>query len=41
MSDFPNVLVHEYDRVDPKIIWNVAIGELPNLQQKIKKIVTK
>ena len=39
MSDFRNVIVHEYFRVDPEIVWNVIIRELPNLKQKIIRII--
>jgi uncharacterized protein with HEPN domain len=41
MSDFRNILVHEYFRVDPKIIWSVVTRELPILKQKIKQIELK
>jgi uncharacterized protein with HEPN domain len=39
MSDFRNVLVHEYFRVDTEIVWNVVVRELPDLKQKIRRIL--
>lgn len=41
MRDFRNILVHEYFRVDPEIIWSVVTRELPILKQKIKQIDPK
>ena len=38
ISDFRNVLVHEYFRVDTEIVWTVVTRELPDLKQKIRLI---
>lgn len=39
MSDFRNVLVHEYFRIDVDIIWAIVQGELPTLKNQIKTIL--
>ena len=41
MSDFRNVLVHEYFRIDPEIVWTVVIRDLPILKIKIMRILSK
>jgi uncharacterized protein with HEPN domain len=41
MSDFRNILVHEYFRIDTEIVWNVVIRELPGLKDKIDRINIK
>ena len=41
MSDFRNVLVHEYFRVDTEIVWNIVVRELEKLKIKIKQIIAK
>ena len=41
MSDFRNVLVHEYFRVDSEIVWNIVERELAKLKIKIKQIIAK
>ena len=41
MSDFRKVIVHEYFRIDPKIVWTVVIRDLPILKIKIMQILYK
>lgn len=38
MSDFRNVLVHEYFRIDVDIIWAIVQGQLPTLKNQIETI---
>jgi uncharacterized protein with HEPN domain len=38
MSDFRNILVHEYFRVDTEIVWNVITKELPGLKNKVRSM---
>jgi uncharacterized protein with HEPN domain len=38
MSDFRNILVHEYFRVDTEIVWNVITKELPDLKNKVRSM---
>ncbi|MFM7190517.1 MAG: DUF86 domain-containing protein [Microcystaceae cyanobacterium] len=37
--DFRNLLVHEYFRVDPRLIWPIVEQELPILKQQIQSIL--
>lgn len=37
--DFRNLLVHEYFRVDLKLIWQIVAQELPILKQQINSIL--
>ncbi len=39
MIDFRNLLVHEYFRVDLKLIWQIVEQELPTLKQQINSIL--
>lgn len=38
ISDFRNILVHEYFRVDTEIVWNVITKELPDLKNKVRSM---
>lgn len=38
MSDFRNILVHEYFRVDTEIVWNVITKELLDLNNKVRSM---
>ncbi|NJN74455.1 MAG: DUF86 domain-containing protein [Limnothrix sp. RL_2_0] len=38
--DFRNLLVHEYFRVDIKIVWKIIETEIPKLKRQIAKILT-
>jgi uncharacterized protein with HEPN domain len=33
-----NVVVHEYDRIDLEIVWNVAADEVPRLADRVRRI---
>jgi len=33
-----HILVHGYDQIDPAIIWNVAVNELPGLRSQMAAI---
>ena len=37
--DFRNLLVHEYFRVDLKIVWQIIEQEIPTLKQRIDIIL--
>lgn len=39
--DFRNLLVHEYFRVDLKLIWQIVAQELPALKQQINSILKR
>lgn len=39
--DFRNLLVHEYFRVDIKIVWQIIEQDIPSLKQQINKILEK
>src|SRR3989337_3602233 len=39
ISDFRNVLAHEYFGIDYKIMWDIIKNKLPNLRQDIKTII--
>jgi uncharacterized protein with HEPN domain len=34
-----NVVVHEYDRIDLDIVWNVAVDEVPRLADRVRSIL--
>ncbi|MDD5159577.1 MAG: DUF86 domain-containing protein [Sulfuricurvum sp.] len=36
VKDFRNFIVHEYFGVDPRIVWDLTIQELPILKEKIE-----
>jgi uncharacterized protein with HEPN domain len=36
-----NLLRHEYYRVDPKIMWDIAVNHLPNLQPVIAAMLAE
>ena len=37
--DFRNLLVHEYFRVDLKIVWQIIEQEIPTLKQRVDTIL--
>lgn len=39
ISDFRNVLAHEYFGIDYKIMWDIIKTKLPKLKQDIKTII--
>lgn len=39
MADFRNLVVHEYFRVNLKVIWSIVENELPKLKEQIKIIL--
>lgn len=39
IADFRNLIVHEYFRVDLKIVWAIVENELPKLKQQINDIL--
>lgn len=39
IADFRNLLVHEYFRVDFKIVWAIVQNELPKLKKQIEDIL--
>jgi len=41
ISDFRNVLAHEYFGIDYEIMWEIIKNKLPDLQKDIKSILEK
>ncbi|HAR39202.1 hypothetical protein A3A64_00465 [Candidatus Gottesmanbacteria bacterium RIFCSPLOWO2_01_FULL_48_11] len=39
ISDFRNVLTHEYFAVDPLLVWEIIEKDLPILKTQIKKLL--
>jgi len=37
--DFRNLLVHEYFRIDIRLVWKIVEQELPSLKQQINTIL--
>ena len=35
MSGLRNVLIHEYDRIDLELVWEVVVKDLPELKEMI------
>ena len=38
MTDFRNVIIHEYLGINIKIIWDIIKNELPVLEKELRKI---
>jgi len=38
---FRNFLTHEYDAIDPEIVWSVIKNDLPKLQVTIQKLIAE
>ena len=34
-----NIFVHEYFRIDSRLVWNIIIHDLPELKRKVIKII--
>ncbi len=41
VSDFRNILVHEYFGINYKIMWSIIKNKLPDLQKNIQIIIEK
>jgi len=41
ISDFRNVLIHEYFAVDPLLVWEILRKDIPVLKKKIEKLIQK
>ena len=39
ISDFRNVLTHEYFAVDPDLVWEILQKYIPKLHEEIKKLL--
>ena len=39
ISDFRNVLIHEYFAVDPLLIWEILEKDISELKEKIEKLL--
>ena len=39
ISDFRNVLIHEYFAVDPKLIWEIIEKDIPTLKKQIENLL--
>lgn len=39
ISDFRNVLIHEYFAVDPILVWEILEKDIPELKDKIEKLL--
>ncbi|MEM6353878.1 MAG: HepT-like ribonuclease domain-containing protein [Cyanobacteria bacterium P01_D01_bin.14] len=37
--DLRNVIIHQYERIDQDIIWNIIFVELPRLEERLRNIV--
>jgi uncharacterized protein with HEPN domain len=40
ISDFRNVLIHEYFSVDPSLVWEIMEKDIPKLQEQIVQLLT-
>lgn len=41
ISDFRNILAHEYFGIDDEIMWDIIKNKLPRLQKNIQNIIDK
>ncbi len=40
VSDFRNVLIHEYFAIDPQLVWKIIEKDIPSLKQQIQKLIS-
>lgn len=38
MSDFRNILIHQYFAVDPTLVWEIIGKDIPKLKSEIEKL---
>jgi len=38
-ADLGDVLRHDYNKVDPEVIWEILIGKLPELAPVIERMI--
>lgn len=41
MSDFRNVLIHEYFAIDPLLVWEIIEKDIPTLKQHIENLISR
>jgi uncharacterized protein with HEPN domain len=41
IKSFRNIIAHNYFGIDEEEVWQLIFSHLPNLEQKIEKIVTQ
>jgi uncharacterized protein with HEPN domain len=41
MSDFRNVLIHEYFAIDPLLVWEILEKDIPTLKQQIENLIIR
>ncbi len=41
ISDFRNILVHEYFQIDLEILWDIIKNKIPELKSQIESIIEK
>lgn len=39
ISDFRNVLIHEYFAIDPLLVWEILQKDIPTLKAEIEKLL--
>lgn len=39
--DFRNLLAHGYDLVDPQILWDTAVNDIPGLRQAVRSLLAE
>src|SRR3989344_7004637 len=39
ISDFRNVLIHEYFAIDPQLVWEIIEKDIPTFKTQIEKLV--
>jgi len=39
MNDFRNFLIHDYTDIDPNIVWDTMINDIPVLKEKINSLL--
>lgn len=41
ISDFRNVLIHEYFAIDPVLVWEILQKDIPTLKREIHRLMTQ
>lgn len=41
ISDFRNVLIHEYFAIDPQLVWEILEKDIPLLKEQIAKLLNE
>jgi len=41
MKGMRNLLIHEYNEIDPELVWKTATRDIPSLAVQLSKIISE